>query len=244
MAIPLHDAIRTEIERVQSLDSLSPQPSDPGHTQLAVLAEVLGASERLIALVATAAYWGDPAIDRWWTGDIVRMARRPLLSSSLAVIDRPRVPALFMSWAGGMAAVAAGRDDLLATLFSLERVPEPGRNELIPAVLAASPELLHAGDNLARMYRMYRPVFVDLLSLGRDSFTEAWERWQYLLLLAAWDLRERENTSVHLRSLASALRGTSRWCPFRTGGRSLKRSGWVRTTRWCVLGYSAASKRG
>ena len=129
------------------------------------------------------------------------------MSGSLAVIDRPRLPALFMSWAAGIAAVAAHRDDLLATLFSLERVPEPGRNELIPAVLAASPELIHAGDDIARLYRIYRPVFVNHLSLGRDSFIEAWERWQYLLFLAGWDLRQRENTGVHLSTAGIRVYG-------------------------------------
>jgi hypothetical protein len=207
VAIPLHDWIRSEIARVQNLGLLLPHPSDPGHTQLALLDEILGESERLIALVATAAYWGGPEIDKWWTGDIVRMAHRPLMSGSTAVLDRPRLPALLICWAAGIAAVAAGRDDLVATLFCLERVPEPTRNELLPPVLAASPELLHATDDLGRLYRIYRPVFVNHLSLGRDSFCEAWERWQYLLFLAGWDLRQRENTWVQLSTAGIRVDG-------------------------------------
>ena len=38
---PLHDSVRTEVDRVQNLDLLSSRPSDQGHAHLAVLDKVV-----------------------------------------------------------------------------------------------------------------------------------------------------------------------------------------------------------
>lgn len=213
VAISVHDSIRATVDRVQNLELLSPDPSDPGNTQISVVDQAAGECQLLIALVATAAYWGRPETDRWWTSDIVRMARRPLMSGSTNVIDRPRLPALFMCWAAGIAAVARGRNDLLATLFSLDDVPQPDRNEQVPAVFAASSEVLHVSDDIGRLYRLYRPVFVDHLGIGREVFVEAWERWQYLLALAGSDLRARKNIRVHLVRAGIRVEGSDPMLP-------------------------------
>lgn len=197
VAIGLHDSLRAEIDRIRNLDVLSPQPTMQ-MGQIAAIDQATAECELLVALTATAAYWGHPDTDRWWTGDIVRMARRSLLSGSTDVLDRSRIPALLMCWAAGVAAVAAHRDDLLATLFALEDVSEPGRNEHVPAVFAASPDVLHVNDALRRVYRLLRPLFVDHLGVGRDVFIEAWERWQYVLIVTETHVRERRNIWVHV----------------------------------------------
>ena len=197
VAIGVHDTIRAEVDRIRNLDLLSPQPAaDAG--QVVVVDQATAECELLVALVATAAYWGRPDTDRWWTGDIIRLARRAVLSGTTRILDRPRLPALFLCWAAGIAAVAAHRDDLLATLFALDDVPEPGRNEQVPAVFAASTDLLHVNDPLARLYRLLRPVFVNHLGIGVDGFVEAWERWQYLLLVAGLDYGNRRKIWIHL----------------------------------------------
>lgn len=193
VAISAHDVIRREIERVRTLDILKADPSRPGNDQLEVVEQFISEAGVLAALVATAAYWGSEDSDRWWLKDINRLARRPLLSASLAVVDRPRLPALVISWSAGLAAVASDRVGLLTTLFSLPSTRDPGSAKDVPVVLAATPEWLHVGDGLGRLYRLFRPVFVDDLALGREFFIEAWERWQYLLVLASWDMRNRRN---------------------------------------------------
>jgi hypothetical protein len=197
VAIGLHDSIRAEVDRISNLEILSPQPTnDPG--QLVVVDQAAAECELLVALVATAAYWGRPATDRWWTGDIVRLSRRTELGGTTSIIDRPRLPSLFMCWAAGVAAVASHRDDLLTTLFSLDDVSVPGQRVPVPGVFAAAPDVLHVSAPLDRLYRLLRPVFVDHLGIGVDGFVEAWERWQYLLIVAGTDMRSRRGVWVHL----------------------------------------------
>lgn len=196
VAISAHDAIRREIERIRTLDLLKADPQRTGYDQIEVVERFLSEARVLAALVATAAYWGAENSDQWWLNDINRLARRPLLSGSLAVLDRPRLPALVIAWAAGIAAVTRDRVDLLTRLFSLPSIRDPGSDNDVPAVLAAAPEWLHVADGLGYLYRLLRPVFVDELVLGREAFIEGWERWQYLLLLASSDLRDRRNTYV------------------------------------------------
>lgn len=196
VAISAHDAIRREIERVRTLDVLKADPQRAGYDQIQVVDRFIAEAGVLAAFVATAAYWGSENSDRWWLHDIHRLARRPLLSGSLAVLDRPRLPALVMAWAAGISAVARDRVDLLTRLFSLPSICDPGSDDEVPAVLAATPEWLHVADGLGYIYWLLRPVFVDELVLGREAFIEAWERWQYLLLLASADVRNRLNIYV------------------------------------------------
>lgn len=196
VAIPLHDTIRSEIERVQNLPELMADPHAAGYDQIEVVNAVIAECEVLVALTATAEYWGRAETDRWWMADITRMARRPLLSGSVNVLDRPRLPGLFMAWSAGTAAVATNRENLLTALLALDEVPEPGRNENVPALLALSPDVLHVGDHLQLLYRILRPIFVQHLALGRRAYVEAWERWQYLVLLAAHDVRTRRHVWV------------------------------------------------
>jgi hypothetical protein len=212
VAISAHDLIRREIERVGTLDILKADPQSTGHDQLNVVDQFMSEVDILTAVVATAAYWGSESSDRWWLHDINRLARRPLLSGSLAVLDRPRLPALVIAWSAGVAALASDRVDLLTRLFALPSIRDPGSESDVPAILAATPEWLHVNDGLGRLYRLLRPVFVDDLALGREAFVEAWERWQYLLLLASWDVRNRrrifapmERTGIRVDGLNPVL---------------------------------------
>lgn len=199
VAVLAHDAIRSELARVRSLEILRAEPTKHGNDQIDVVEQFMAEVRVLAALIATAAYWGTDASDRWWLGDIARLARPPQFSGSLAVLDRPRLPALVMAWASGLAAIAHERGDLLTKLFSLVAVRNYREEEVTP-LLVVTPECLHVADALAHLYRLFRPLFVDDLALGLDAYLDAWDRWQYLLLLAAWDIRSRRNVFVPMDS--------------------------------------------
>jgi hypothetical protein len=188
-AISLHDRLRHEVERVRDLDILRPDARRSGDDQIAVVAEFAREAELLVALTATVAYWGTPQTDVWWTGELARLARPAQAGGTMAVLDRPRLPALAMATAAGVAAVASGRYDLLGELFGLELVPHGVRGDRAPAVLAVTPDVLHAGNPTSILYQLLRPAFADHLALGRDGFVQAWERWQYLIYLASLDVR-------------------------------------------------------
>lgn len=200
VAISLHDRLRREIERVRALEIFAPTAQTVGDDQIHVVDEMIGETERLVALVATAAYWGDAETDRWWVGEIGRMAARQNVSRSLAVLDRPRLPALVMAWSGGVAAIAAERDDLVESLFGLPFVSDPFRRESepLPPLVALSPQIFHTGDETGRLYRILRPAFVEHLALGHDAFVDAWERLQLLLYLGTMEARVSRRAALEL----------------------------------------------
>lgn len=206
-AIPLHDMIQGEVTRIRHLDPyIRPEYNGGGDRHLQRLAQLETEMELLLALVATAAYWGTPATDRWWMGEIERFSFRKLVSGETAFINLPRVPAVAILWTGGVAAVAADRSDLLVTLLRLPPIDQIYTGQPLPAALVLSPDVLHAGDALKRLRRLLRRSVVDHLGLSPEVFVDAWERWQYVLTVMAWDSRLHDNVGAdfypHIRAEA------------------------------------------
>jgi hypothetical protein len=190
-AVATHDALRREVDRLRELPALQADARGESANQVDSVETFEREVEPLVAIVATAAYWGDAAIDRWWVEDVVRLSERPLVSGSLAVIDRPRLPAVAMGWAAAVAAISADRLDLLTRLLALGPIQDPGRNDQVPALLALNAGLLHVSDDVARLYRLLRPTFVEHLGLGKQRYGESFERWLFLRVVACHCLRLR-----------------------------------------------------
>lgn len=196
-----------ETTRIRQLDLYTrPEYNGSGDRHLRRLTELETEMELLLALIATAAYWGSPATDRWWVGDIERFAFRQLVSGDSAFINLPRVPAVAILWTAGVAAVAGGRDDLLVTLLRLPPVDPIYSGDRRPSAVALNPDMLHAGDALKRVRRLLRRSLVDHLALSPEAFVDAWERWQYVLMVLAWDARLHDNAMAgfhpHVRAEA------------------------------------------
>lgn len=205
--IAAHDRLRRELERVRSSDVLRVDGAESGSDQPAVVDRITIEIEVLTALIATVAYWGNESSDRWWLPEIPRFAQRPLLNGLVSVLDRPRTPGLVIAMAAGTAAVASGRDDLLRSLFTLPLVRDPTQGKELPPVLILAPGLLHVSDALERIYRLLRGPFVEYLGLGVEAFAEAWERWQYLVLLSAWHVRDLIGAYVEMSDRAIRVDG-------------------------------------
>jgi hypothetical protein len=189
-AIGLHDTLRTEVERLRSLEFLR-APTFNGDSALhAVLLGKLESELQLVlALVATAAYWGSPDTDRFWLPDLERFAQPYRVGGTTALIDLPRLPALAMLWTAGVAAIAHDRQDLLDKLLRLARVRNQYSGDLEPLVHAVTPDLFNTVDAVQRLNAWIRPAFVDHLAVGRVAYLEALDRWQYILGVLDADAR-------------------------------------------------------
>jgi hypothetical protein len=181
--IRLHDELRTEIDRVQSLPLFSSSP--PAHPSSLPLLEAARVElELLAALIATVAYWGNAITDEWWLDDIERLGEHPRAGGGMAENDIRRIPGLAMLWAGGVAAAACGRADLLIALATRPRaIPVYAATyEKYAAMASLTPDVIHTGRHDTHwMYRLLRPAFVDRLAVGKETFVEAWERWKILV---------------------------------------------------------------
>jgi hypothetical protein len=59
-----------------------------------------------------------------------------------------------------------------------------------------TPDVIHPGrDDTHWMYRRFRPAFVDRLAVGKETFVEAWERWQILVATIQLDVQLTYNKS-------------------------------------------------
>ena len=180
VAIDLHDRLRAEIGQVATSEPLttsdfnSTSPDEHGRR----LRQLEADTEMLLALTATAAYWGTPATDNWWFDAIERFAQRRHVSGTTGLIYLIQVPAVMIAYAAGVSAVARGRYDLVVRLF-VEPTCEDhtgSRRDRVLGIL--SPEVI--GRPSRYLHDLLRPILVDLLALGQDRYLTAWERWEHL----------------------------------------------------------------
>lgn len=225
-AIDLHDQIREQVELVRNLEPVTSRsfnvPTAPAETNRRIGLLECG-METLLALVATAAYWGNERTDRWWFGDIERFAEPPIgASGSTDLIEMTRAPATYQLYAAGVAAVAAGRWPLVARLLTeptTETHDQTGRRpvaaELPPQVVIPDPRAAR------RLHKLLAPLFTGYLALGDVAYLDAWDRFEYLRVVSTTDealTSHRPNTGIglpHLRAIGNSRTGyhpaTSDW---------------------------------
>ena len=191
-AIDLHDLVREQVEQVRNLEPVSPGSFDlVDDAELLRRVDILDAGiEMLLALVATAAYWGDGRTDRWWFDDIERFAEPPAGASGIvALIELTRAPATYLLYAAGVAAAAAARWDLVVKLLTEPTTPDEDRVSRRPVAYVLSPGRALPMDPRAsrRLHMVLRPLFIGYLALGEVVYVDAWERFEYLRLVSSRD---------------------------------------------------------
>ncbi len=199
VAIPLHDTLRRDVDRVASLEVMRSTDFEVHGGWQEEYArrrdQLLAGAETLTALVATSAYWGDSRTDQWWVPTIGRLAPRGVHGGITPLIDLRLGPATLLTHAAGISACAAGRDDLVARLISGYRIVwQRGEHSsgatLVPHVLWAD------GDDAELAMREHlRPLLQGDLGLGVGAYDEAWERWALLTYLERH--RARHNRPAH-----------------------------------------------
>lgn len=192
-AIDLHDRLRAEIEQVASSE---PVKTSDFHARSADehgrrLRQLKADTEMLLALVATATYWGTPQTDDWWFDSVERFAHRRHVGGTPELIRLTQAPAMMIAYAAGVSAVAHRRDDLVIRLFVEPTCEDHTGSRRDQMLRILGPDLLSVPEPARHLYELLRPMLADLLGLGEDRYLTAWERWEYLHQLYRYNGRLR-----------------------------------------------------
>ncbi len=187
VAIPLHDVVHSEFERLRSSEvltttSFSTTGEAVEHSKRRAVAEA--ALEVPLALVATCAYWGDRSVDKWWFDEISRFSVQPRVSGSTALIHLRVFPATAILYAAGIASVAAGRYDLTERLLTVPSTVNTHSGDRVTVASYLTPKYtLGLGNSQPLVHHLLKPIFEDLVGLGAAAYSAASERFEYLRLV-------------------------------------------------------------
>jgi len=182
--IRLHDRLRREFARVWSLPEMNPTQFDTPSEQQgleALVARLISESVTASALSAVCAYWGSDEAQNWWFPEIERLAAPRRGSGSTFLLKVPNLPALILTYATGVAAVAAGKYGVVYRILTEPRVQSPysGGYE---TVVGFHDWQQWPGAAAAAMDALSGPL-ADDLAIGRQAYSEAWETLELLRLV-------------------------------------------------------------
>ena len=207
--IRLRELVREATEELvaQVRPDAFPPGADFSNAELTARTKKLEAlCETSLAMMANGCYWGAQSHDDAWIETARRLAEFEVPQSGrTAWLGLFRYPALLHLYAGGTAAVAKGRYDLLAALF-LQPCRSADTNEARTLVQASHPSRIVA-EGVAHvlfphpeaprtkyraplsqyLQRTLRPAFSDVIPSDED-YVEAFERFEYLACLVHQDL--------------------------------------------------------
>jgi hypothetical protein len=208
--IRLHDLIHEETETVQkdlASERFSTQVSSPTEEALQQLIhqrmhQYEALVERLMAMLAALSYHDTGESSYLLTRCIERLAQPPRQNGFKALIDLQDYPALLLSYAAGVAAVAAGRFRALSAVLREPKYRDRTLNEKRVAIYKLHVwsvfEQTHKRiprPNAAREYTPVSNYLFDLLRpllhdyLPDDSrYEETFDTFEYLLALTYMDL--------------------------------------------------------
>ena len=240
--IRLHDFMREATEELVShltLEEVSAQENNTAEAVAARFRRFGILSERTNALLATGCHWGRPEQDRVWTDAVRRLvAADPLKGRPVAGEYTLQYPGLLAFYSVGVAAVAAGRYDPLASLLL---IPMRSANSLATELIVQSihPDRI-VGDSVAHLlyphpnaadnrgpvprskhiHRELRPMFADLIP-SDDDYDDVFDRFEYLVSLVETDLDAQSGSGYPMH----------RWFDRRARGFTWRRSGMAERMR-------------
>jgi SIR2-like domain len=181
VAIDLHDRLRTEIGRVAASEPVKTSNFNGSPDEYSRrLRQLETDTEMLLALVATAAYWGTPRTDDWWFDSVERFAHRRHVGGTTTLIYLTQAPAVMTAYAAGISAVAHRRYDLAVRLFVEPTCEDHTGSRRDQMLRILGPDLFGVPHPSHYLYELLRHTLADLLALGEDRYLTAWERWEYL----------------------------------------------------------------
>ncbi|MEV8015260.1 SIR2 family protein [Streptomyces sp. NPDC086554] len=226
-AISLHDTLRREFTRIATLPLRTARPWDPADVEaeygrrLRILETEV---EQLLALVATVAYWGSEETDRWWIRDIDQLAVPAHESGKTALLNLVRAPATMVIYAAGIAALAAERWPTLVRILTEPLAENTSKDEVLPAAALLSPHAtLSVADAGERLHQQLSATFTDHLALSDTSYTDTWERFEYLRLITARSVGRNTGSPAFIRR--TGLMGAYQAAPATWLQRDLERHG-------------------
>ena len=159
-------------------------------------------SETSLALTANGCYWGDAEQDAIWIETVRRLAEVDApQSGKVWALGLYRYPALLHLYAAGVAAVAAGRYHLLASLLLTPvRAVHGGERQAMVRVLFAHdvietqfahvlfphPQTRYKTPLSQYIQQQLRPILADIVPDERD-YEELFDRFEYVLSLVHQD---------------------------------------------------------
>jgi len=210
--ISLHDLVMRETERIymELADQNFPLVG------VALSKEVLlkrlqryeALTEILIAMIVTGCYWGEKSHEYLWVKSLERIAN-PARSKSgtLLWLYLRLYPALLLLYAGGVAAISAGRYDIFSALLTKARVRDENKDQ--PVVLSVYTGRVLGIDDaqlLPGMESRYTPLSDHLYRVLRKALSEFlpddvryeyfFDRFEYLMALVLADLYHKQTENV------------------------------------------------
>lgn len=210
--INVFDLIRDETERIYRELSEDQFPAENVEATAEELRERVGRyealTEVLTALVITGCYWGGQAYDTYWAKCLERIANPSGKSSGYTCwVNLRRYPALLLAYAGGIAAIAAGKHETLAALTLQARVRDNG--QFRPAIAMVNAPYVMGGDFarlLQGLERNHTPVSDQLFRVLREplryvlasdeDYEGCFDRFEYLCGLIYVDVAGERGDSV------------------------------------------------
>lgn len=190
-AIPIraHDLLRAEFGKIHASPIVNATTWDAaaaGDIYRGRLATLQAECHTATALVATLAYWGNPATDTWWIHDLDSFAISPNVAGSSALIALAAAPATFLFYSGGIAAAAAQRWDLTARMLTdFQATDLYEKTGTGPLPQRVRPTRTLSGDAVRALEDYLSPILREHLALDTNAVRTAWERFLYLDLIAA-----------------------------------------------------------
>ncbi len=199
-AIAAHDMLAGEFARLREIPAfpLERAMSSDEAQYDSLLGQIRDACRIPIGSTAALAYWGDVDTDRWWLPEIERYGRIEPASGTIRLIHLPLVAATLVFYGAGVAAVAAGRFDLVRRLFQL-RANTVG--ELPQAAWAVLLPTMAAENRYRQLYDEIRAVVGDALGLDDRPVDEAMQLFEILRL--GTQLAECELSDERIKEFAS-----------------------------------------
>lgn len=193
-AVPLHDTLRRELDRVTLLEPLVTTDCNSGspdeYTRRRDI--LLAGCQTLAALVATCAYWGDSGTDEWWINDLSRLGSVRGLGGATNLIELRLAPATLLLHAAGLAAVGMGRVDLIARLAAGTYITRIDGETKTAAEVLHSSVIWESGDSELSLREWLRPLLQGDLAMGQLGFDAAWEHWGVVMHTEAYRVARRQ----------------------------------------------------
>lgn len=207
LAIPLHDQLKSEIDSVWNA-AVGEGPAYVGENAAQEASVRIALAEEttrvLSALIATCAYWGEDHHDRWWLEEIGRFGNREPASFATATATLRFFPAAAIFYAGGVAAVAAGRFDVVHRVLDQRLVDGVGEVRDAAEMLAADQVI--AVTQSSNQFHAYLESFMTVdLGIGKLAYDDAWEYFEYLRLLHLAHIRMVDREPELLAELVAAV---------------------------------------
>lgn len=209
--IATHDLLQREADRLRRLQvfAASGISASSYSERLPVVEAEL---ELWSAIVSTLAYWGTAETDAWWTDHIPRFGTIPGLNGLVDVIELLAAPAVVALYAGGAAAAAGQRWELVAQLLSGLSTLRFRDSRRVPAVTALGPGMIypHVSWPSRTLYQLLQPILAEVTGLGDLGTRDGWERFEYLAYASALDRATVGDPANPVRPLPY-LRVTDDW---------------------------------